>query len=666
MASVKEQLLHTVKEPSETGNNKVTVVGVGQVGMACAFSILTNNVSSDLVLIDVMEDKLKGEMLDLQHGSSFLKNAKINASTDFAATANSSICIITAGARQREGESRLDLVQRNTDIFKGIIPPLVKYSPNSILLVVSNPVDILTYVAWKLSGFPKNRVIGSGTNLDSARFRFLLSQKLNVAPTSCHGWIIGEHGDTSVPVWSGVNVAGVRLRDIDEKVGTECDKENWGEIHKQVVDSAYEVIKLKGYTSWAVGLSVCNLASACLRNSNQVHAVSTNVCGYHGINSEVFLSLPCALGLEGVQSVVNQKLTDKECEMLHKSSATINEVQKGLKLKSPPCLKDQLICNVVERVQDGMNKVTVVGAGTVGIACLNAILFQKISSHIALVDPYPKKLQGEGMDYLHGSVFLGNPRIEYDTDFCISSNSRVVIITAGARQLKNESRLDLLQRNADIIKSIIMPLVEYSPKAVFVVVTNPVDILSWMVWKMSGVPVNRVMGSGTHLDSARFRYMIGHRLGLAPTSVHGYIIGEHGDSQVPLWSGVSVAGVQLREVQSNVGLSTDDEKWQDVASDVVKAGATVRCLKGYSNTAVGLTVADITKDILRDAQSVKPVSTLVQGHHGIGHEIFLSLPCKIGQNGISGVVRMRITEAEKKMLQASADQVYNVQKTIKI
>lgn len=158
---------------------------------------LLQHVSSDVVLVDVMADKLKGEMLDLQHGSAFLKNAKVSASTDYAVTANSSLCIVTAGARQREGESRLDLVQRNTDIFKGIIPQLVKYSPNTILLIVSNPVDILTYVAWKLSGLPKNRVIGSGTNLDSARFRFLLSQKLNVAPTSCHGWIIGEHGDTS-------------------------------------------------------------------------------------------------------------------------------------------------------------------------------------------------------------------------------------------------------------------------------------------------------------------------------------------------------------------------------------------------------------------------------------------------------------------------------------
>lgn len=197
--------------------------------------------------------------------------------SDFAVTAGSRLCIVTAGARQREGESRLDLVQRNTDILKGLIPKLVEYSPDTTLLIVSNPVDILTYVAWKLSGLPKNRVIGSGTNLDSSRFRFLMSQRLGVAPTSCHGWIIGEHGDTSVPVWSGVNIAGVRLREINPAVGTEEDPERWCDLHKQVVESAYEVIRLKGYTSWAIGLSVASLASAILRNTHNVHAVSTLV-----------------------------------------------------------------------------------------------------------------------------------------------------------------------------------------------------------------------------------------------------------------------------------------------------------------------------------------------------------------------------------------------------
>ncbi|RLU26756.1 hypothetical protein DMN91_000553 [Ooceraea biroi] len=331
MATLKDQLLSTLTESEPVGRNKITVVGVGQVGMACAFSILSSHISSDLVLIDVMTDKLKGEMLDLQHGSAFLKNPRISASTDYATSANSSLCIVTAGARQREDETRLDLVQRNTDIFKGIIPQLVKYSPNTILLIVSNPVDILTYVAWKLSGLPRNRVIGSGTNLDSARFRFLLSQRLNIAPTSCHGWIIGEHGDSSVPVWSGVNIAGVRFRELYEDVGTNKDKERWNELHEQVVQSAYEVIKLKGYTSWAIGLSVSHLASAILRNTNQVHAVSTLVTGHHGIKEEVFLSLPCSLGEDGVTHIIQQKLTDDELALLYKSSAIMHEVQKDLK-----------------------------------------------------------------------------------------------------------------------------------------------------------------------------------------------------------------------------------------------------------------------------------------------------------------------------------------------
>ncbi|CAD7083457.1 unnamed protein product [Hermetia illucens] len=331
MSSIKESLLTEVAETLPSAGNKVTVVGIGQVGMACAFSILAQGVSNELCLVDCMADKLTGEMMDLQHGSNFLKSPKITSGTDYAITAGSRLCIVTAGARQRTGESRLDLVQRNTDILKGIIPKLVEYSPDTIILMVSNPVDIMTYVAWKLSGLPKNRVIGSGTNLDSSRFRFLMSQRLGVAPTSCHGWIIGEHGDTSVPVWSGVNIAGVRLREINPTVGTSEDPEKWNELHKQVVNSAYEVIKLKGYTSWAIGLSCSALASAILKNTNNVHAVSTSVLGEHGIDKDVFLSVPCVLNANGVTHVVKQLLTETEIAQLQKSANLMHEVQTGLK-----------------------------------------------------------------------------------------------------------------------------------------------------------------------------------------------------------------------------------------------------------------------------------------------------------------------------------------------
>ncbi|XP_015269609.1 PREDICTED: L-lactate dehydrogenase B chain-like [Gekko japonicus] len=199
MASLKDKLITPVAAPSTQPNNKITVVGVGQVGMACAISVL------------------------------------VKPDADYAVTANSKVVVVSAGVRQQEGESRLDLVQRNVNVFKFIIPQVVKYSPNCIILVVSNPVDILTYVTWKLSGLPKHRVIGSGCNLDTARFRYLMAEKLGVHPSSCHGWILGEHGDSSVPVWSGINVAGVSLQELNPAMGSDQDPENWKEVHKQVV-----------------------------------------------------------------------------------------------------------------------------------------------------------------------------------------------------------------------------------------------------------------------------------------------------------------------------------------------------------------------------------------------------------------------------------------------
>lgn len=328
---ISAQLMEEIVPALDKSGGKVTVVGVGQVGMACAFSLLTQSICSELALVDVAADKLRGEMLDLQHGLTFLRNIKIDASTDFAVTAGSRVCIVTAGARQKEGESRLSLVQRNTDIFKGIIPNLVKYSPETILLIVSNPVDILTYVAQKLSGLPKNRVIGSGCNLDSARFRFHLSQRLNVAPNSAHGWIVGEHGDSSVPVWSGVNVAGVRLRDLNPDIGTPNDPDKYNELHMEVVNSAYEIIKLKGYTSWAIGLSVASLVSSIMKNQRRCYAISVNVQGQHGIEEDVFLSLPSVLGENGVTHIIKQTLTAAEVDQLQKSAKTLWDVQAGLK-----------------------------------------------------------------------------------------------------------------------------------------------------------------------------------------------------------------------------------------------------------------------------------------------------------------------------------------------
>jgi L-lactate dehydrogenase len=333
MAETVRVLLHEVAPAKDTSHNKVTIVGVGQVGMACAYSILQQNIASEICLTDVVKEKLVGEMMDLQHGLAFTKHCVVRADTDYKITAGSKVCVISAGCRQNEGESRLSLVQRNVEIFKKIIPELVKYSPEAILLVISNPVDLLTYVTWKLSGFPRERVFGSGTNLDSARFRFLLSERLQIAPSSCHGWIIGEHGDSSVAVWSGVNVAGVPLSNLNPEIGLPEDAEHWEqEIHKKVIDSAYEIIKFKGYTSWAIGLSVASIVHAIMNNSRVVFALSTNIKGLHGIADDVYLSLPAVVGANGLTHVIRQSLKPHELAKLRESARQIADIQQRLAL----------------------------------------------------------------------------------------------------------------------------------------------------------------------------------------------------------------------------------------------------------------------------------------------------------------------------------------------
>ncbi|XP_060520947.1 L-lactate dehydrogenase B chain-like [Cylas formicarius] len=327
--ATKQMLFSSIGDQLPSNTDKITVVGVGDVGMATAFSVLAQGISSDVALIDVNQQKMEGEMKDLQHGCMFL-NAKISAGPDYSVTANSKICIITAGLRQREGESRLNLVQRNTEVLKTIVPNLVKYSPETVLIVVSNPVDILTWVAWKLSGLPKSKVIGSGCNLDTSRFRYFIGERLGVSPESVDAYIIGEHGDSSVAVWSSATVGGVRLRDINPTVGTDSDCENWKELHKMVVDAAYDVIKLKGFTNWAIGLSAASIARSILRNSDKIHPISTYVKGICGIDHEVFLSLPATLGRDGVSQVTNLALSDDEQCRLKISAANMAEIMAGV------------------------------------------------------------------------------------------------------------------------------------------------------------------------------------------------------------------------------------------------------------------------------------------------------------------------------------------------
>ncbi|KAH7421117.1 hypothetical protein KP509_13G041200 [Ceratopteris richardii] len=309
---------------------KVTVVGVGNVGMACAQTCLTEDLVDELALVDIQADKLRGEMLDLQHAAAFLPRVKIVADTDYAISAGSDICIVTAGARQREGESRPSLLGRNLTLFKSIIPQLVHYSPNAILLIVSNPVDILTYVSWKLSGFPPNRVIGTGTNLDSSRLRFLIADKFDVNAHNVHGYMVGEHGDSSVPLWSTLTLANVPVLNVRDKNGVSYSKESLQELHRTVVESAYEVIKLKGYTSWAIGYSTASLVKSLLRDQRRIYPVSVRAKGFYGIENEVYLSLPSQLGRAGVLGVANVKMGEEEMQKLQQSAKTIWKLQSEL------------------------------------------------------------------------------------------------------------------------------------------------------------------------------------------------------------------------------------------------------------------------------------------------------------------------------------------------
>uniref|UniRef100_UPI00398F184B L-lactate dehydrogenase A chain-like n=1 Tax=Pristiophorus japonicus TaxID=55135 RepID=UPI00398F184B len=326
--SLKAKLMREVhSEVSEKASSKVSIVGVGRVGMACAISILQQYLTDELALVDKVVDKLKGEALDLLHGSMFLKS-HISADTDYLVTADSKVCIICAGVRQLEGEEKEKQMQRNIAVYKEIIPQLAKYSPSAVLLVVTHPVDIMTYVAWKVSGFPKHRVIGTGTNLDTARFRFLLGAKLKINPISIHAYIIGEQGDESVAIWSSANVAGINLEQLDEKLA----KDQEIQIHKKVIASAHDVIHLKGYTSWAIGLSVTNIVGAILKNLRSVHLVSINAKDEHDIRADVFLSLPCVLGTTGVCGILRQPLQVGEAAKLKQNAESLLKTQRELQL----------------------------------------------------------------------------------------------------------------------------------------------------------------------------------------------------------------------------------------------------------------------------------------------------------------------------------------------
>ncbi|MFS8857541.1 L-lactate dehydrogenase [Synechococcus sp. H55.7] len=299
---------------------KGSIIGAGQVGMACAYSMVIQNTLDELVLHDIDRAKLEGEVMDLVHGIPFVEPTRIWAG-ELADCAGSDVVIVTAGAKQRPGETRLDLVHRNVEIFKSLIPALMEHCPSAIFLVVSNPVDIMTYVSLKVSGLPAGQVLGSGTVLDTARFRYLLARRLGVDPRSLHAYIIGEHGDSEVAVWSKVNIAGTPIGQLSP----EWDPAQLGDIFEQVRNAAYEIIRRKGATSYAIGLGVTQIVQALVRDQRRVLTVSSLTQGEYGL-PEVCLSLPRVVGRQGVERTLAMSLTESEQQQLHHSAQILRQV----------------------------------------------------------------------------------------------------------------------------------------------------------------------------------------------------------------------------------------------------------------------------------------------------------------------------------------------------
>lgn len=299
--------------------NKVSIIGCGNVGTTAAYAILQQGLVHELVLLGRNKNPLIGEKLDLEHGMSFLPYAKVTATDDYADLIDSDIVIITAGAAQKPGETRLDLVQKNLAILESIIPQVVLNAPNALILIVSNPVDVLTYRAYQLAKLPKGRIFGTGTTLDTARFRFHLSEFLKVNPKSIHAYILGEHGDTSFPVISSATVGGQALTAFARFSPEKAEK-----AYQKTRDAAYKIIETKGSTYYGIGTVVAHIVKKVLENARTVLPVSVPLHNYMG-HSGVALSVPCIVGRNGVEDILEAKLDWQEKQKLEKSVKTIKD-----------------------------------------------------------------------------------------------------------------------------------------------------------------------------------------------------------------------------------------------------------------------------------------------------------------------------------------------------
>lgn len=311
-----------------TNIRKCAIIGCGNVGATTAYSLVLDRTFSEIVLIDINSKKAAGEAADLNHGLPFIAPMSIYAG-DYSDLSDASIIIITAGANQRPGQSRTDLVRENVKIFSTIVENIIKYNTDAILIVVTNPVDILTYVTWKQSGFPAERVIGSGTVLDTARLKYLAGQYLEVDNRNIHSFIIGEHGDSELAVWSCATVSGIPLKEFCRSSCLNCGMEKLHEMYNDVKNSAYDIIEAKGATYYAIAEAVRRIVDAIVHDEDSVLPVSSLINDHYGLN-DVCLGVPSVVGRTGIKRILDLPLDETEYKALHQSASKMKEIIASL------------------------------------------------------------------------------------------------------------------------------------------------------------------------------------------------------------------------------------------------------------------------------------------------------------------------------------------------
>lgn len=312
-------------------SQKCAIIGCGMVGSSIAFTLMQSGLFSELVLIDSNHERAEGEAMDLSHCLPFSHPAQIIAG-HYEDLTNACLIIITAGAAQRPDETRLELLHRNAETLSHIISQIQEVHAEGILLIVSNPVDVMTRLAIELSDFPANRVIGSGTVLDTARLKYLLGKQLGVDSRSVHAFIIGEHGDSELAVWSSANISGVDLDNFC-KLSGRCNGEILHQLYEEVRDSAYEVIERKGATYYGIAMAVLRIARAIIRDEHSVLPVSCMVSGQYGLNG-ICIGVPAVLGSDGIEAVLEIELSPEEQERLHCSAKTLQSVLEDLSVRT--------------------------------------------------------------------------------------------------------------------------------------------------------------------------------------------------------------------------------------------------------------------------------------------------------------------------------------------